>query len=50
MDSDSFAVVQGAPRTGGRILKGNTTNSDTNQGIQTNLNEPPKTSSHIADG
>lgn len=47
MDSDSSAGVQGAPGAGGSILKGNTKGSDTSQGTQTNLNEPPKTSSFI---
>lgn len=47
MDSDSSAGVQGAPRAGGSILKGNTMGSDTSQGNQTNLSEPPQTSSLI---
>lgn len=42
MDSDSSAGVQGAPRAGGSILKGNTMGSDTSQGTPTNLNELPK--------
>lgn len=47
MDSVSSAGVQGAPRTGGSILKDNTMGSDTSQGTQTNLSEPLKTFSLI---
>lgn len=47
MDSDSSVGIQGAPGAEGSILNGNTMGSDTSQGTQINLKEPPKTSSLI---